>query len=395
MRMARLFRITAIGVMVAAMLLGGCAEAVRKAPTQPVSVTGTHDGAAYRIDIPAHWNHELVVYYHGYSHTPVTYPNGGHNWPPLDILLGQGYALIQSGYSRGGWAVEQAYAETEALRRDFIATYGRPTRSWVIGDSMGGALTALTIETRPEAYDGALALCGAIEPSNRLFDRAFAMRAAFDYYFPGLLGPLVPVPDTLPTYGSMKQRIAAALDAKPAARDALLRLYGAASRENFPGIVAFVTQALQELQQRTHGNPFGNTDMIYMGSGDDFALNDGVRRYRADPRAAAYLARWYTPTGRLLRPMLALHDTADPLVPSADAFEYALTAERAGHAANFVQQYVNREGHCAFKPDEVSRAFGELVDWVDTGKRPVSGKLPQESRNRLTTYWDKQGDGSH
>lgn len=377
MRAVGLFRIAAFGAMCAAMLLGGCAGVARKTPILPVSVTGTRDGAAYRIDIPANWNHELVVYYHGYEHKPATYPGGGHNPPALGLLLGKGYALIRSGYSRGGWAVEQGYAETEALRRYFVATYGRPTRSWVIGDSMGGALTALTIETRPEVYDGALALCGAIEPSDRLFDRAFAMRAAFDYYFPGLLGPLVPVPDTLPAYDVMEKRIAAALDAKPAARDALLRLYGAASKQSFPGIVAFVTQALQELQQRTHGNPSGNADMIYAGSGDDYALNDGVRRYRADPQAAAYLVRWYTPTGKLLRPMLALQDTADPLVPAADAFEYALAAERAGHAANFVQQYVNREGHCAFKPDEVSRAFGELVDWAEAGKRPVSGKLPQ------------------
>ena len=63
-------------------------------------------------------------------------------------------------------------------------------------------------------------------------------------------------------------------------------------------------------------------------------------------------------------------------MPSADAFEYALIAERAGHSANFVQQYINREGHCVFKPDETARAFDELVDWVNAGKRPVSGKLP-------------------
>jgi len=376
MRMFAISRIAAVGVICAAVFLGGCAEAARKAPTLPVSAIGTRDGAAYKIDIPANWNHELIVYYHGYSHKPVAYEQGKPNWPVLDALLAKGYAMIRSGYSSGGWAVEQAYAETEAVRRDFVASYGRPTRSWVIGESMGGALTAFTIETRPEIYDGALALCGAIEPTNRIMTRAFAMRAAFDYYFPDLLGPLVPVPDTLPDYDTMKKRIVAALDAKPAAREALLRLYGAASAQSFPDIVAFVTQVLRELQRRTQGNPFGNADMIYMGSGDDFALNDGVKRYRADPQSAAYLARWYTPTGKLLRPLLALHTTADPLVPSADAFEYALIAERAGHSANFVQQYINREGHCVFKPDETARAFDELVDWVNAGKRPVSGKLP-------------------
>lgn len=49
--------------------------------------------------------------------------------------------------------------------------------------------------------------------------------------------------------------------------------------------------------------------------------------------------------------------------------------QRAGHADNFVQQYVNANGHCVFKPDEMDRAFGELLDWVHKGKRPVSGHL--------------------
>lgn len=377
MRKSGILYIVALVATCVASLMAGCAEMAHKAPVLPVSTTGTRDGAAYRIDIPANWNHELIVYYHGYRHEPATYDKSKRIWPALDGLLGKGYALIQSGYSRGGWAVEQAYVETEALRREFVAAYGKPVRSWVMGESMGGALTALTIETRPETYSGALALCGAIEPSNRILDKAFAMRAAFDYYFPDLLGPLVPVPDPLPDYAGMKKRIADALAAKPVARDALLRLYGVASEKSFPDILAFVTQILGELQRRTHGNPFGNADLIYTGSGDDYALNDGVKRYRADAQAAAYIARWYTPTGKLLKPLLALHDTGDPLVPAGDAFEYALTAERAGHGENFVQQYINREGHCVFEPDELARAFGELVEWVDAGKRPVSGKLPQ------------------
>ena len=376
MRVGGIFRIAAFAAICVALLLGGCAEAARKAPALPVSEVGSRDGASYRIDIPANWNHELIVYYHGYSFVPVVFEKGAKNWEAFDLLLAKGYAVIQSGYSRGGWAVEQAYAETEALRHDFVATYGRPTRSWVMGVSMGGALTTLTAETRPEVYDGALALCGAIEPSNRIFSRAFAMRAAFDYYFPDLLGPLVPVPDSLPSSEDLNKRIAAAFESKPAARDAIVRLYGAATAQKFPDILAFVTLALRELQQRTHGNPFGNADMIYWGLDGNFVLNDGVKRYRADPQAAAYLARWYTPSGRLLRPMLALHTTADPLVPAADAFEYALIAERAGHADNFVQQYINRQGHCAFEPGEVTRAFDELVGWVQTGKRPVPGRLP-------------------
>ena len=87
------------------------------------------------------------------------------------------------------------------------------------------------------------------------------------------------------------------------------------------------------------------------------------------------MARFYTPSGKLEKPMLALHDTGDPLVPAGTTFEYAVIAQRAGHGDHFVQQYVDRKGHCVFTPDEIDRAFGELLDWIHDGKRPASGRL--------------------
>ena len=93
--------------------------------------------------------------------------------------------------------------------------------------------------------------------------------------------------------------------------------------------------------------------------------------------AAQYLARWYTPTGKLTRPLLALHDSGDPLVPAYSANEYALAAARTGHGDNLVQQYVVREGHCVFTPAEIGQAFEELVQWTERGKRPESGELGQ------------------
>lgn len=336
---------------------------------------GIHRGAAYRIDIPAHWNRNAIVFFHGYSIEAVTFRAGEPLSPMFDPMLQQGFALIQSGYSASGWAVQQGYADSEHLRRYFVAKHGAPKQTFVMGMSMGGTLTAMTIESRPDVYAGTLSLCGAIEPSDRLMQMDFALRAAFDYYFPDLLGPLVPVPkDYLPD-ASSERKIADALGANPHATQALLRLYGAADADNFAPVIAFITYDIKEMQQRAHGNPYGNSDLIYTGSGDDFALNDGVMRYRFEPNARAYLSRWYVPTGKLLRPMLALHDSGDPLVPASGAFEYAVIAQRAGHGENFVQQYVNRQGHCVFTPTEIGRAFDELSAWVGHGERPMSGKL--------------------
>lgn len=337
--------------------------------------TGTLNGAPYRIDIPAAWNHKLIVYYHGYSRGPVYFEARERISPMFDPMLLEGYAVIQSGYSAGGWAVEQGYADTENLRRKFVADHGAPRRSYVMGISMGGALTVMTIEQRPQDYAGALSLCGVLEPSNRLMQRDFALRAAFDYYFPGLLGALVPVPPEYRSDATTERKVAAALDARPEASRALARWYAAANPKNIVPIILFVGDEVRELQRRTRGNPFDNADLIYVGSGDDDRLNVGVKRYRADPAAVAYLAQWYTPTGNLQRPLLALHDTGDPLVPANSAYEYALRAQSTGHADDFVQLYVIREGHCVFTPDEIGLAFDKLVVWSESGKRPPSGKL--------------------
>jgi pimeloyl-ACP methyl ester carboxylesterase len=337
---------------------------------------GTLEGAAYRIDIPNDWNKSLVVFYHGYAVTPVEWKHGERISPMFDGMLARGYAVIQSAYSATGWAVEEGAADTERLRKAFVAKHGEPKQTLVGGMSMGGTLTAMAIESQPDVYAGALSLCGALEPTDRLMQRDFALRAAFDYYFPNVLGPLVPVPAGFLPTGAVIEKVKTAMRANPKGAHALLQFYGVGDAATLPDVIVFNTFEVREMQQRAHGNPFGNADLIYTNSGDDFALNKGVARYRANVAAAERMGRFYAPTGKLTRPLLALHDTGDPLVPASTAFEYALAAQRAGHGDNFVQQFVNKEGHCVFTPEEIDRAFGELLGWVNEGRRPPAGALP-------------------
>ncbi|MFT3790778.1 MAG: alpha/beta hydrolase-fold protein [Rudaea sp.] len=352
------------------------------AETKTATEIGTLAHASYRIDIPADWNYRVVVFFHGTSETPVTFRVGEALSPMFAPLLQRKYAVIQSGYSAGGWALEEAAQDTERLRQLFVAKHGLPMQFLVTGMSMGGTLAAMTIEQHPDVYAGALSLCGAIEPSDAMFNRDFALAAAFDFYFPGVLPPLASVPAGYVADEAMTKKIAAALATKPAAIQLLLRWYGTADTQSLPDIIADTPTDFRDLQHRAGGNPLGNADLIYVNSGDDAALNAGVRRYRADANAAAWLARWYTPSGKLIRPMLALHDIGDPLVPAAGAFAYALAAQRAGRAGNFVQQYVDRSGHCVFTPDEIARAFDQLVGWIDSGMRPVPGALPPSVAHR-------------
>ena len=73
--------------------------------------------------------------------------------------------------------------------------------------------------------------------------------------------------------------------------------------------------------------------------------------------------------------MLALHTIYDPLIPATTLSLYASEVAHAGFADNLVQQYVHREGHCTFTPEEVGRAFDELVLWAHTGRAPQAGLL--------------------
>ena len=338
----------------------------------PPAEFGTLDGASYRIDRPERWNRELVVYFHGYSIGDVRFHAERPLQEPLRGLVGRGYAVVQSGYSRAGWAVEQAVADSDALRRLFARKHGKPKRTLAMGASMGGLLTVHAIETQPKVYAGGLALCGALGAGDDLAQHAFDVRAAFDAYFPDLLGPLVPVPADYMPDARTTERIDAALRSNPTATAALRSMQPGSTADNLPGVIAFLGYIVKELQQRTGGNPFDNRNTAHVGTGDDDSLNRRVRRYTADAAALPYLARWYTPSGRLERPVLALHTSADPLVPIIWPNDYAQRTRTAGRSDRFVQQWVEREGHCTMSPAEILGAFDDLVGWLD-GQRPAPG----------------------
>ena len=93
----------------------------------------------------------------------------------------------------------------------------------------------------------------------------------------------------------------------------------------------------------------------------------------AAPRAAEYIRTWYTPTGKLERPLLAIHTTYDPLVPVRIPDMYPGIVDRARSTDMFVQQYVHHDGHCAILPSEIALGFSELREWKTSGVKPPFG----------------------
>jgi pimeloyl-ACP methyl ester carboxylesterase len=336
---------------------------------------GEINGAKFRIDMPEKWNGGLVMYCHGYNPAPVSFEEA-KSGPVAGVFLSQGYAFAQSGYAAGGWAIQEAVQDTEALRRYFISKHGAPKESYITGHSMGGFLTMLMMETFPNVYDGGLPLCGPLAAANWFMERRpFDMGVVFEYLFPGVLPPpnAVPASFALTTpWGSDLEKV---LEGKPDKAADMRRFSGIRTNKEVALTMALFTYILKDLRERAGGNPFDNTSTIYEGTSDDNALNDGVKRYKADPGAADYLAHHYTPTGKLTHPMLAIHTTYDPLVPPGVPNMYAQIVEQAGRSSLFAQQYVKHAGHCSIAPEEIGKGFAELREWKANGKRPQAGEV--------------------
>jgi pimeloyl-ACP methyl ester carboxylesterase len=133
---------------------------------------GVHVGAGFRAEVPANWNGSLVVWAHGFRGAGLELTVDNH---PLRLLLiPLGFAWAASSYSRNDYDVSSGVQTTHALVQHLNDLIGIPDRVYFTGASMGGHVTAAAIEQYPNAYDGALPICGVLgEFTAAEFSRAF------------------------------------------------------------------------------------------------------------------------------------------------------------------------------------------------------------------------------
>ena len=113
---------------------------------------GVHGGAGYRIEVPANWNGELVLYAHGFRGTglELTITN-----PSIrQLLVTRGYAWAASSFSTNGYDVKQGVKDTHGLGQLFNGLVGTPARTYITGHSMGGHITGSPSSSTPPPMSG-------------------------------------------------------------------------------------------------------------------------------------------------------------------------------------------------------------------------------------------------
>ena len=91
-------------------------------------IWGVHKGAGYRMEVPADWNGDLVVWAHGFrgEGLELTVDNG----PIRQYLLENGYAWAASSYSKNAYDVSVGVKDTHAVTMLFNSKVGnRPQQA--------------------------------------------------------------------------------------------------------------------------------------------------------------------------------------------------------------------------------------------------------------------------
>ncbi len=369
------------------------------------TVTGQLYGLPFAINFPANWNGQAVLFAHGYvtpdqtERLPAQDPSGG----VLTAAYAQGFATAYSTYAKTGYAVQSGIQST--YRLDRLLTQLGTKRAYIAGASMGGDITVGLIEKYPNAFAGALPYCGVVagweEEQRYLAD----FRVVYDFFtqgtsyaLPGAGAALTPNPDL--TVQAVQTSVAGLFTAAakdlsgPAAQ--LIGAVAAFTGAN-PDPVSFITAlagntyGLTDYLQTAGGNGYGNLGKVYASADPRFAplaagLNAGVERLNADPAAATYSNKFFTPRGIFKSKVLSVHNTIDPLVPFEFEAQYRAIAQAASNSDNLVQQIVDPKPvnpadpatggptHCYFSPQELGFAWNELRAWVENGAQPEDGK---------------------
>lgn len=378
-----------------AFALAECPESVRAVAT--CHSTRDSNGAWVWAVIPKQWNKTLIVHAHGGP--SLNAPELGETIEDMqrfDVFVRHGYAWVSSTYRRGGYGVRMAAADVEHSRELFLRAFGKPSRTILHGQSYGGNVAAKVAELYAFDVEGALNYNGVILTSGVLAGgtRAYGfradLRAVYQYYcrnLPSSDEAAYPVWQGLPADSRLKHRDleeriddCTGVDLEAAKRNPeqtrrlknILSVTGIGEKQ-LVAHMKWATFTFRDLvHERLNGlNPFDNSHTTYKGSDDDAALNKGVERFTADPRAVAKLAYDADLSGMIVLPTVTMHALHDPTIPFAVEADYARVVAAAGRSNLLVQTATDEHAHSKLAETQYMALLTTLDEWIETGKRPT------------------------
>jgi len=355
-------------------------------------VQGVHRHAAFDIEVPPRWNGHLVMWAHGYRGDSRVLTVDPPGYGLRRRLLEQGYAWAASSYYANDYDVRAGVLSTRDLIDRFRREAGEPRRLFIAGTSMGGHVTARSIEQYPGLYDAALPMCGVLgdhELFDFLLDYHLVAQDLADL-------PAWPIPaDYATTVVPRIQERLGLTGLQPGGPDTTNDL-GKQLREIFVNLsggerpgdeVAFASWqdflfglagppgdgTLAQEPERVATNLFTRYEPNF-----PVRVNASVQRVApADPRARRTdrLTEVPSVSGRINVPVLSLHNLGDAFVPFSMEQYYRADVARHGRTGLLVQRAIRAAGHCEFSPAEVGTAWDDLVRWERTGVRPAGDEV--------------------
>jgi len=351
---------------------------------------GVHGHAAYDVEVPAHWNGDLVVWAHGFRGQGTVLTVDAPSFGLRQKFVNEGYAWAASSYTDNGYDIRAGVLSSKDLAEFFPDLTGkRPHRTFIAGVSMGGHIIGRSIEQFPHFYDGALPMCGVLGDQT-LFD------FFLDYNLVGqdLAGvSAFPFPDDYGTVDIPKIEAALGLSTLspigPDTTNALGKEFrsivinrSGGPRPGATPAFAFWKDFLFGLGIPAHAgnslseNPGQISQNLATNYQPDSPVDVNATVMRVAPqnlpaRNSAALTQVPKILGHPEIPVLTLHGLGDLFVPFSMEQAYRQDVDHTNRGDLVVQRAIRSVNHCEFSPTEAGTAWDDLVAWVHTGNRPA------------------------
>jgi hypothetical protein len=390
---------------------------------------GVLNGALYKVEVPANWNGQLVMYAHGFR--------GNGNTLTVDApsirryLIQKGYAWAASSYSKNYYDVRAGVEDTNALALGFNAiatqngrTLAAPTKTFITGVSMGGHITAAAIEDEAFAtevhkvkYNGAVPMCGVVGDTE-LFNQFAGMQVTAQ----ALAGvPAYPVDKFIDIQALVTATLFSTFNTTPAfptpsivANGAVGAKYvsvlqnitggprpmfaqGLAYGQSFPSaygtFVADPTTPYGSITGILNKSVIDTTGLTYTIDGDaagSTSLNASAQKIApaADAnRLRTDGLRWVPKVnGEFKIPVVSIHTLGDLFVPFSMEQVYQKRVAAKGNSAFLVQRAIRGISHCDFTVAEMSTAFDDMAKWEAGGAKPGGDDVVTPATVAASTY---------